>query len=61
MSDDKLDRISEILSLRVAPEVRSLVKMVRVVRWLVASIIIFTTVNMILSITVVGILLNGTR
>ena len=37
MSDDKLDRISEILSRRVAPEVRSLVKMVRVVRWLVAT------------------------
>ena len=61
MTTEKIDRISELISLLVLPEIRACVKTVRSIRWLAVSIILFTIVNMILSITVVGILLNGTR
>ena len=61
MTTEKIDRISELISLLVLPEIRACVKTVRSIRWLAVSIILFTIVNLLLVITVVGILLNGTR
>ena len=61
MTTEKIDRISELISLLVLPEIRACVKTVRSIRWLAVSIILFTIVNLLLVITVVGILLNGPR
>jgi len=61
VTTEKIDRISELISLLVLPEIRACVKTVRSIRWLAVSIILFTIVNLLLVITVVGILLNGPR
>lgn len=59
MTTEKIDRISELISLLVLPEIRACVKTVRSIRWLAVSTILFTIVNLLIVITVAGLLLGG--
>ena len=59
MTTEKIDRISELISLLVLPEIRACVKTVRSIRWLAVSIILFTIVNLLLVISMTGLLLGG--